>query len=191
MNEVHHFNTLGAIGIVLLILIGIGGGWSVGYQSGNEKGYEKGYGEATFSAEAKLEDYQMTRAPALSRSVSGTIERVEGNTLYVKIPDVNPIKGTTERILAVKVNDSTVIEQTSPKEETVFRGEMDDFLSASASRTSSSTGLKPPTPFILSTVLVTDLRLGQTLSITATEDIGKANEITAASIHSIATLTPQ
>lgn len=147
-------------------------------------GWQLGRWQALESAKARLAAYQLVPVPPDSKNVFGTIERIDGNTLYVRTLYANPLEDAP-MVVAVAIIASTTIEKMEPKDESVISAEMKNF--AKNTKASSTTPPVPPEPFVRQALKASDLLAGQSVSVITAENAFGAARVTAVSILVTAT----
>lgn len=140
-------------------------------------GWGIGYWQASNTLKERFAEYQIPLI-ANSKSVSGTIERVDGKTVYIRLFSSGPFEKA--RTIAATITPSTVIEKLEPKSEKLLSEEMKSF--AEGANASSGELRMQPDPFMHSTMSVTDLVVGQSVSVVTAEEVAKTSRVTAVSI---------
>lgn len=129
------------------------------------------------------------------RSLSGTVTAVSGNriTIHTQLSDPFEDPALDDRIVTVATD--TKILKFSPKDPKVFQAEMEAFSKTIPSETGLSTtsigqtsngvpqNTVPPEPFTRDPADVASIVIGNTLDITATENIKNAKEFLASEIQ--------
>ncbi|MDP3957916.1 MAG: hypothetical protein Q8Q36_00445 [bacterium] len=142
-------------------------------------GWQVGYWQASESLKKRFPEYQSVPALANSKSVSGTIDRVEGDTVYVKTWPLNPFE-RKQNTIAVVITASTIIEKLEPKSQELLNEELRNFTKTS--KTGSTVPPMPPEPFVRRALQASDLMAGQSVSVITAEEISRATRVTAVSI---------
>ncbi|HCR52218.1 TPA: hypothetical protein DIV48_01050 [Candidatus Kaiserbacteria bacterium] len=142
-------------------------------------GWQLGRWQALESAKARLAAYQLLPVPLDSKNVFGTIADIDGSTLSIRTSYTNPLEDAAN-IVSVAITDSTTIEGVEMKTQKVFDAEIQNF--AKTAKTSSTTPLSPPEPFLRQALKASDLLVGQSVSVITAENAVGARRVTAVSI---------
>ncbi len=189
---------ISTIVIILVFVIGLVFGLVIkpkasSAPAGSQNTYQAGWN----AAEQKLAQSGMI--PGLNsnipiKSISGTVEKIDGNKLTVKTISLNPLAdpSTNERI--VDVDNGTQFFQMTQKDPQEFQKEMTDFQKTMQSQTANTSQVKnsqtqiqpqtatPPMPFDKKQISLSDIKVGQRISITSGSDLKTAKEFKAMEI---------
>jgi len=139
-------------------------------------GWTYGYKKAEQETKAKYEETVSTFMPPMPEEqtyFSGTVEKIEGKTLYVKgaKPTTEILEMGQETTLKVKVTDSTKIFKMTmvPPEEMAAPKEGEESV--------------PPEPFKREKMKFEDIKEGMSISATAQEDIIGKEEFEALEVQ--------
>lgn len=141
-------------------------------------GWQIGYWQSSWTVKERLTGYQLVPAPVNSNTISGTIERIEGDTVYVRTSYSNPLEN--QKTVAVAVTAATVIEKLEPKDQKVLNEELRNFTKNA--KTSPTAPPMPPEPFVRKEIKASDLVAGQSVSVIAEEASANASRVTAVSM---------
>ncbi len=185
--------------IILVFVIGLVLGLIIRpKQSSAPTGSQNTYQAGWNAAEQKL--VQSGMVPGLNsnipiKSLSGTVEKIDGNKLTVKTVPLNPLADSSLDERIVDVDSSTKIFQMTQKDPQEYQKEMAAFQKTMQSQTQaqiSNTANKtnsakpqtatPPMPFDKKQISLSDLKAGMQISITSSIDIKTAQEFTATEI---------
>ena len=124
---------------------------------------------------------QVTQSRLLSdtSSVRGRIADITGTTLTILAPDSTPV---TRKVLT---DQGTVFGYTAPKDPKTFQSDVLAFDLKLKTAQANGTTLAPrefPTPFTLEKLSLSDLRVGDTVTITAIDSILGKSEFVAMSV---------
>ncbi|MDP3957255.1 MAG: hypothetical protein Q8Q10_02020 [bacterium] len=118
------------------------------------------------------------------RRVFGTVEKISGNEITLK--DVKKILNTGAKPVnqsaqtVITVDQATVVERYMRKDMLVFGKELDDF--AQNRDQSASTPPRPPVPFTLEKVTLSDIKVGDIITASSLKDIATLTTFTATTI---------
>jgi len=138
-----------------------------------------GYVSAGYQYAAKLAKIQSAfPSPAIMTSVVGTIQGVSGNTITLKSSSMDPFENIPT-VRTITVTNATKIVKNESKDMKVFAQEMDVYqksvlkpVSASASTSPAAAGMiTPPLPFTEATVSISDLKVGDMITVDAGKDV--------------------
>ncbi|MCF7815522.1 MAG: hypothetical protein K9M10_02035 [Candidatus Pacebacteria bacterium] len=116
------------------------------------------------------------------RSVSGNVTEIKENLISVRVNSLSPFEDPelNERIIVIGPN--TKILALVQKSQEVMRAEMEAFAVATSSIGATSLPT-PPTPFSLIPTEVSNIQVGNLITITAIENIKDIKEFTASEIQ--------
>ncbi len=141
----------------------------VGMCAVRQVGYEAGLA-------AVIIETPQTQSATDIKSLTGKIADITGSTITIAV------SGQNNRV--VTTNSKTVFERMVPKDPKVFQSEIIAFNAKI--KTTQATGTSPlkdyPVPFTLQQMSLVDFHLGETVRVTATENISSANQLVAARI---------
>lgn len=150
--------------------------------AGTENTYQAG-----FDAARKLVEESsvgpMLQASADMRAVSGTVTLVNGNRITIHTQSMDPFIDPALLDRTIIVSDDTNIISLSPKDQKVMQAEMEEFMKRVQSGESMTQTVVAPEPFIRTNVSISDITVGDMISVTATENIKTAKEFTANEIQ--------
>lgn len=117
--------------------------------------------------------------------VFGTIQKVEGNTLTIKINSYGPSVGQISDVRLISIDSNTKMTLSVQKNREQFQKEMQEFqLKMAQQQEKKETNqmsdlIMPPTPFEKRDIVATDLKEGQQILVIANEDIEGKKEFVA------------
>jgi hypothetical protein len=118
------------------------------------------------------------------KTVSGTIQKIENDTLTVKVSNVLGALSKPEldnRI--VQINNETKIYKLIPKDNTEFQKETEEFNNKLKEIKDGSAGdMQIPIPFKEEEIKLADLKVGQTITINSNEDLKEKQQFVATKI---------
>ena len=154
----------GALAIILVI---IAAAFAIGYKLGVASGWQGGWEKA---AEKVSQSNPVFAEPAETKTVIGQIKAIERDYLSVETwpATLNPLIESQKLLRKVMIIQETKIWRQKMKTPAAMAAEIKDGL--------------PPAPFILEPVKKDDLKIGDTVSITAVENIKDEKEFTASRI---------
>ena len=125
-------------------------------------------------------------------TLSGTIKTVSGRSIALDVNLPNPFQDVP-LLRTVRITDKTTIIKFEQKDPAIFRTESLEFQRKTVKLPTgpgSSVQLVPPSPFREKPGALADLKIGQSVSVTANEDIAAKESFDAASINIIITARP-
>jgi len=157
------------ITILLILIIGIAIGFTGGrYYSKSSSQTTTGSKTADSSCEAKLEKVKdMFPTIPETRNISGKIKEIKGKTIILEAINVNPLEDlpTTREIT---IEDNTKIVKSENKDQTTFQNEMDTYQEKIKAGEKNAI---PPMPFAEKEITPADLKVGDQISVEASENI--------------------
>ena len=142
--------------------------------------YHTGYRSGFNSAKSLVENSSlgaMLRTPDDIRILPGTVTAVGADRITIHSVSNNPFDPLSDR--TVLITTSTKITKFTQKDPAMFKAEMDVYTKAAKSKT-------PPTPpefFTIAAIAATDIKVGDTVMVTATDNIKSLQTFTAAFIQ--------
>jgi hypothetical protein len=200
----HAKSAVPLIAATVALVAGTAVGYAFGTRSASDAAYDRGYEQARTDIRERMADAPQgnvapgpagasptaTTAGAArpTLSVSGSITELRGGAIILASTTKNPDPTadpfpTTRR---VTVAENAVLEQRIAKAPEVLDAERRAFQQSLANREAGSRPPQPPTPFTETTIKVSDLIAGMQVIVSAEEDIGTAEEFTAARILVVA-----
>ncbi|HQT82920.1 MAG TPA: hypothetical protein PLW99_02085 [Candidatus Paceibacterota bacterium] len=144
-----------------------------------------GYAGAGYQYSAILTKAKEAFPPQMAMtSVSGTIQGISGNTITLNTPQSpNPFV-TTPATRTVTVTSSTKIVKSTPVDPTVFQQEMAAYQKAVQKSATSTTATPPPMPMPVTqtTIMLSDLKAGDMVTVDAGKDVSTASSFDAATV---------
>ncbi len=117
--------------------------------------------------------------------LSGTIKSVSGNSIALDVSAPNFYQNVP-LLRTVRITNRTTIIKFEQKDSTTFRNEYADFQKKTArlpTGPGSGVQLVPPNPFRQTVGTLADLKAGQSVSVTANENIATKESFDAASVQ--------
>ena len=149
-----------------------------------ENTYEAGWN----AAKKRLADSPvfgpMTNGPAQVSSVSGVVQAINGSNVSITIKPLEPLADPSLDVRVVTVAADTKITHIVPRDSKEVQAEMDAFIKKTQMR--PTPGQEPPTPPITSTKedgQLSDIKVGDTVIVTAGTNIKDVKEFTITSIE--------
>lgn len=174
-------HTVQYIGAVIVGVI-VGAGVSFVYFNQGGNSYQAGWN----AARARVEQSAiggMLHSPEDIRSLSGTVTAVNGNRVTLHLQSVNPFEDPALDDRIVTATADTKILKLSLKDSKVFQTEMEAFAKAMQAGKGAPQGMTPPEPFTRDPADVASITVGNTLSVSATENIKNTKEFSASEIQ--------
>ncbi len=161
--------------IVTAIIASVAGYW-VGYVKGGKA--VDASGKAKIAAAEKL-------FPSQSKTlvVNGTVARTTDKSIMLErvVAPLSPLATDIPTTREVLITNATKITKIQQKSSAVYNGEMAAFEKAIQSRHSGV--VAPPSPFTEVTISLSDIKAGDAVTASASEDILDASSFTAAQIQ--------
>ena len=121
------------------------------------------------------------RTPTDARTLQGTVTALSGDRLTVRTHSSNPFDDPSLSDRTIFINASTTVIKVVQKDAKVFQAEMLNFLKASEGTATNSRIL--PVAFITTVANVSDIKVGDSVNVLASEDINSLSEFTARGIQ--------
>ncbi|MFZ2831701.1 MAG: hypothetical protein WAZ40_00945 [Minisyncoccia bacterium] len=144
--------------------------------------YEEGFN----AAKARILESPMGmtfKTPDDIRSISGRVSAISGNRVTIHISSQNPFDDQALVDRTVNIPSDTKITKVSPPDQKAFQAEMDAFVKKV--QAGKSAGITPPR-LPESTVLIVGIagvKLGDTITVIATENIKSMKEFSASEVQ--------
>ena len=166
--------------ILIIIAVAVVAGF-VGFSIGASRGS----GVVTTSDAALRAQIERAKQffPQISdvRAISGTVTEIRGNLLVLKAdPLMNPFDEAPETRIVMITDATTIIKQIS-KDPDKFQRELEAYQSK-LTETPSEDFTPLPSPFTEETLLLSDIAVGNRVSVEAAENIKTAEQFTAVRI---------
>jgi len=125
----------------------------------------------------------MFRAPDDIRTLSGAVTAVDGNQIIIHTESTNPFVDPTLADRTILITSNTKITRISQSNTATFQAEMEAFMKQMQSgKGTGGTPPQPPEP-VRTTVSASSILVGDTLIVTAVENIKTSKEFTASEIQ--------
>ena len=149
-------------------------------------------GQNTYQAGWNAAEQRLAQSgmiPALNKNiqiknVSGTVEKINGDKLTVKIVPLNPLADPSSNERTVDINNNTKFYQMVQKNPQEYQNEVAAFQKTEgvAVKNANSQTTTPPLPFDKKAIGLSDIKVGMQVLIMADGDIKTAQEFTATEI---------
>lgn len=149
--------------------------------SNTQKGYQSGFIAAqTLVEDSSLGSFFKTQDDV--RAVSGTVTAIDGNriTIHDESSAINPFDGPAIKDRTIVIDTNTKIIKLTEKTSAMIKAEMDAYLKTLIS---SSTPVTTSQPYIQTTVDASSIKIGDLLTVTASENVKTVAEFTAQEIQ--------
>ncbi|MCX6786522.1 MAG: hypothetical protein NTU85_01730 [Candidatus Kaiserbacteria bacterium] len=159
---------------LLVLIIGI----TIGFAGGKYINIKV----ADSSCEAKLAKAKAMFPSAQDvRGVSGKISGINGNTVTIAVNETSPFDDSpTAR--EVVVGENTKIVKMDFKDQTVFKQELEEYQKITSAQTDKTKIPTPPIPFTEKEISLSDLKVGDQITVEAGENIKTETKFTATKI---------
>ncbi|MDD2657400.1 MAG: hypothetical protein PHD04_01910 [Candidatus Pacebacteria bacterium] len=162
-------NQIMRVGIVVVALTIVGfGAYQIGYKNGAGSGGETQDGSSVVEAHTLL----------------GTVEKTSGQTVTL-----NNVRRVTQaadsakaETVVITIDSSTDIERLVLKDATVLSKEMAAFTKKLQGVSGTAATMVQPDPFVHQKIALSDIKIGETLSVSSSENIAKSTAFTATQI---------
>lgn len=173
------------IGVLIVGLV-VGMGASSVYFKQAPAGTENTYQAGFDAAKKRVEESSfgmMIRTPDDIRALSGTVTAVSGNRITIHTQSINPFDAPALLDRTIVITKDTKIIETSQGDMKAFRVEMEAFMKKTqAGRGTGATRPSLPAPVSV-TVDILSIKIGDTLTVTAVENIRATKEFSASEIQ--------
>lgn len=173
------------IGAVIIgIVVGVGASFIYFRQApvASSNTYQAGF-EAAKNRVLESSMGMMFRTQDDIRTLSGAVTAVNGNQIIIHTESTNPFDDPSLADRTVLITNSTKITRISQSDTAAFQAEMEAFMKQMQS--GKGAGGTPPQPSepIRTTVSASSIVVGDTLTVTATENIKSSEKFTASEIQ--------
>lgn len=169
---------------VSILIVGIVIGAFASFYIYSSASYQAGF-DAAKKIVAESQVGNMLRTPDDIRTISGTVTAINDSRITMHAQSTDPFEDVSLADRVVLVKDATKIVKISYKNVKVFQAEMDAFTKAV--QTAESKGetftASPPEPFTRTSVDIASVAIGDTISVTAEENVKTMKEFTASEIQ--------
>lgn len=149
-------------------------------------GCGKSYQDGWNAAQEKLEQSGILRPePAEIFSLSGTITNISGNTISIKADPVvvNPLAEPAPESRKIVITPNTKIIKQSPRSPEELNAEQEKYRSEITNLEPDAAPPTPPSPFTEEELEITDLKVGDNISVTSEENIKSSSQFEAIEIR--------
>ncbi|MDO8575717.1 MAG: hypothetical protein Q7R90_00180 [bacterium] len=150
--------------------------------SNSAKGYQAGFNAAKMLVE-KSSIGALLGATSTVRVLSGTVTAVNGEQLVLRVDSKNPFDDPALAFRTVLIGPSTTVVKLVLKDAKTYQAEMASYTKA---QIPGKTVLSPPTipsPFVQTPASATDIIVGDTVTVGASENVKTLEQFTATSIQ--------
>lgn len=164
------------VGVALLLAGAVVEVFADPYLPASVSNYQKGFD----AAEKRVQDSGFGgafRVPSEVQTLSGTVIAIQGDKLSVRTLAVDPFADPALNDRTIVITSDTKLIQIVPKDPKVFQNEL------TVSAKSGVTGKPAPVPFTEVVITVADIRVGDSFTVTASENIKTAATFTAQEIQ--------
>ena len=183
---------IAAYGIIIFISLIIGGvlnSFSDPYLPASLSNTQKGYQSGFAAAKAVVASSTSSNSVIPDvRTVEGTVTAVSGATFTLKVASLNQGDDPSLATRTVTTNASTTVMKVALKDPATYQAEMTAYL-AKQKQTGSTTGTQPVN-FNVVGGNVSDIKVGDAVSVLSLVNIKTAKDITARYIQIIPKTTP-
>lgn len=178
----HKLSYLGTLVLGIIVGGGVACGYFLQIPVVGSASYKAGFD----SARKLVEESQMGavyKIPDDIRSIIGVVTKIDGNRITVKSESQNPFvdKNLLERVFLV--SKETQITKISREGDEKFRAQMEEFIKNSADGKRVIAPLPLPPEPTRNTVTLSSVVVGNSVSVTATENIKDKREFTASAVE--------
>jgi len=182
--------------IVICILIAVTASFLIGLywgQKSYEDSFKAGYETAWQAAQKKLEDTGLAAPPEQEIiSVSGTVIEIGENSFMIEAsPVAGSVLDSAPIMRTIMVGDETVISKKTEKDPDELIDEQRTYDALIAGLGVEDEIPSPPSPYETETVGLSDLAVGQSVTVRAGKDIRNAATIDALEIDIYIRLAPE
>jgi hypothetical protein len=118
------------------------------------------------------------------KTLSGTVDKISGNTLTLKnVSNSDPLADSSLSVRTVQVTKDTKFYQLTQKDQVQFQKEMEEFQKKMKDQSGENPSVTPPSPQDKKEVALSDIKEGQSVSVTSSENIKDKKEFTATQIE--------
>ncbi|MFA6077965.1 MAG: hypothetical protein WC724_03005 [Candidatus Paceibacterota bacterium] len=164
------------LGVLVLGFL-LGGGFSFTYfnQAGN-KSYQEGF-DAAKKVVLESRFGGAFVVPDEIKTISGKVLEISENRITIETQSNNPFDVVSKR--TVFIDNDTRIYSLSQKDPKVMQSEMDEFMKAVREGKNSP----PPQPYASSKASIEEIKIGDIINVTATNNVKTLAEFTASEIQ--------
>ena len=166
---------IGAVAFFVGALTGVFSAYSLPFNSANT--YQAGFNTAKTLAEKSF-----GTSSADARTISGTVSAVSGTGFTMHVQSMDPFADPALADRMITVGSSTAVVRLVPKDPKLFQSEMDAFTKATQAGGDVSK-ITPPVPLSGSPISLSDIAVGNFVTITAAENISSLKEFSAAQVQ--------
>lgn len=147
--------------------------------SNTQKGYQSGFNAArTLVENSSVGKFLAT--PDDVHTLTGAVTAVSGNRVTIHLQSANPFDDPTLADRTIIVDASTTVTKLIPVDPKVLQAEMSNFIATTQGTTTSTK--EPPASFTATDASVASIEVGDSINVSAPENIKSMKEFTASSI---------
>lgn len=167
-------------------------GYKVGTMKGvqGDSGYDAGYAAGIAATSESLRAAGLLPETRPTMTVTGTVTSIDGSAMVIEVPQVvlNPLDVQAPTTRTVRISESTSYVELMPKSPQEMQKEIDD-----AGKKSDDPGAPPQIidPFSKKPLKLSDIAVGSTVSVTAANDILRAEAFDAVEVRLVLRPAPQ
>ncbi len=184
-----HTTTYIALFVVGLIVGTIASGWIIKQNTpdgvSGENTYEAGWNAAKARLTASPQFGVMMNTPDERKTLSGVVESVTVDKVSIKINPLEPLASPTLDSRVIIITSATKITRIVQPDQETFQKEMEAFKKSMQTAPQKGTVIKPPEqqPHTKQDAILVDIKVGDTITATAVENIKEIKEFTAIEIQ--------
>jgi hypothetical protein len=173
--------TIIALGVVGVLIVGLAGGYFWGYARGGAA--------ITASYATKIAAVnKLFPTPTSIFSLTGTVQSVNGSVVTISVAPLllNPFADTSfPTTREITIAASTTITQMTQKDPAAYQQEVQAYMKQTATHTTTTTttALAGPLPYTETNIDVSDIKVGDTVTVGASSNIMSAASFTATTIQ--------
>ncbi len=147
--------------------------------------YEAGWNAAKDRLASSTQFGMMMNRQGEVKTISGVVESVSGDKINIKINPLEPLAYANLDNRVVITTSATKITRTIQPNQEAFQKEMEAFIKSIQDGPKKGTAIRPPErqPSIKQDAVFADIKAGDTITVTAGENIKENKEFTATEIQ--------
>ncbi|HUY05174.1 MAG TPA: hypothetical protein VMV62_00405 [Candidatus Paceibacterota bacterium] len=172
------------LGIVLFLAGTVAGVYADPYLPASVSNAKKSYQSGFVAARTLVENSNLGnffKTPDDVRSISGTVTAVSSAGLTLHTSSESPFDDLSLTERTVTVDTSTAVVRLTQKDPKVFQSELDAFMKTA--QVGSSTAMGYPSPFVQMPAGFENIKVGDTVIVTAADNIRTKSGFAASSIQ--------
>jgi hypothetical protein len=180
---------IGIVAFILIFGLGVLVGTKLKSKSATPNGQADTFQSGYDAAKKKLQDQGIGVLPSNIeiKSILGTVQNVSGNSIVIKTMHIeNPLSDSDLDLRTIQITSDTNFYQLIQKDYQQFQQELADFQKKAQEQPNNentdSQQAAAPLPFDKKTITLADIKEGQSITVTANEDIKNKKEFVATEI---------